>query len=259
MGYFEAALVNFNCAIDLNPHYAWAIAHRGETYRQMKRYEKALADFSRSLTLKPGHAWTLAHRGASHYKLKYYQDALADINQAIKLQPDYPWALVYRINLYIIMERYEEALIDFDRAIALDETIIPHWPGERGLLLSYLGRYSEAISSCEQGLQQNPKDYITLYTLAVIKTHLHGLVAAQVKIKTTRNILQAVAKQSRNAGVIYRLGGLAALEGDTEQALNHLQQAIALDNEPLELARRDLAWLNLRDYPRFQSLTYEGG
>ncbi len=78
MGYLEAALANFNCAIDLNPNYAWAIAHRGETYRQMKRYEKALVDFSRSLTLKPGHAWTLAHRGASHYKLKYYQHALAE-------------------------------------------------------------------------------------------------------------------------------------------------------------------------------------
>jgi tetratricopeptide (TPR) repeat protein len=259
MGYFEAALANFNCAIVLNPNYAWAIAHRGETYRQMKRYEKALADFSRSLTLKPGHAWTFAHRGASHYKLKYYHDALTDINQAIKLQPNYPWALVYRVNLHIRMERYEAALVDFDRAIALDETIIPHCPGERGLLLGYLGRYSEAISGCEQGLQQNPKDYITLYTFAVIKAYLQGLTAAQVEIKTTRNILQAVAKQSRHAGVIYRLGGLAALEGDREQALNYLQQAILLDNEPLELARRDLAWLNLRDYPRFQSLIYEGG
>ncbi len=157
------------------------------------------------------------------------------------------------------MERYEEALIDFDRAIALDEAIIPDWPGERGLLLSYLGRYSEAISGCEQGLQQNPEDYITLYTLAVLKAQLQGLVAAQLEIKTTQNILKAVAKQSRDAGVIYRLGGLAALEGDIEQALNYLQQAIVLDNEPLELARRDLAWLNLRDYPRFQSLIYEGG
>jgi tetratricopeptide (TPR) repeat protein len=114
----------------LEPNYAWAIAHRGETYRLMKRYEQAIADFSPSLALNPKHAWTLAHRGSCYYQLKQYRNALVDINQAIDLQPDYPWALVYRINLYIRMERYEEALVDFDRAIALDDTIIAHWPGE---------------------------------------------------------------------------------------------------------------------------------
>jgi tetratricopeptide (TPR) repeat protein len=258
-GHFEAALADFDRAIELNPNYAWALAHRGETYRLMERYEEALAEFSRSLALKPNSAWTFAHRGASHYKLKHYQDALADINQAIKLQPDYPWALVYRINLYIRMERNEEALVDFDRAIALDDTIIPHWPGERGLLLSYLGRYAEVISCCKQGLNQNPNDYITLYTLAVVKARFKGLVAAQAEIETTRNTLQAVNEQSQRAGVVYRLGGLAALEGDWDWALNCLQEAIWLENEPLELARRDVAWLELREHPRFQSLIKEEG
>jgi hypothetical protein len=53
---------------------------------------------------------------------------------------------------------------------------------------------------------------------------------------------------------LYRLGGLAALEGDRNQALSYLTDAILLENEPMELARRDLAWLDLRDDPRFVSL-----
>lgn len=259
MGHFEAALDDFNRVIELEPDYNWAIAHRGETYRLMKRYEQAIADFSRSLALKPKHAWTLAHRGASYYQLKQYRNALVDINQAIDLQPDYPWALVYRINLYIRMERYEEALVDFDRAIALDNTIISHWPGERGLLLSYMGRYAEVVSCCEQGLKDNSNDYITLYTLAVVKARFKGIAAAQAEIETTRNALQAVNEQSKRAGVVYRLGGLAALEGDWDWALNCLQEAILLDNEPLELARRDIAWLELREHPRFQSLINQEG
>jgi len=256
-GHFEAALDDFNRSIELEPNNAWAIAHRGEIYRLMARYEQAIADFSPSLAFNPKYVWTLAHRGASYYQLKQYRNALVDINQAIDLQPDYPWALVYRINLYIRMERYEEALVDFDRAIALDNTIISHWPGERGLLLSYMGRYAEVISCYEQGLKDNSNDHITLYTLAVIKARLKGLAAAQAEIETTRNTLQAIKEQSKRAGVLYRLGGLAALEGNWDRALNCLQEAILLDNEPLELARRDIAWLELREHPRFQSLINE--
>jgi tetratricopeptide (TPR) repeat protein len=90
------------------------------------------------------------------------------------------------------MGRYEEALVGFDRAIALDNTIIPSWPGERGLLLSYMGRYDEVIAVCDRGLKDNPHDYITLYTLAAVKARLKGMVAAQADIETTRNVLQAV-------------------------------------------------------------------
>jgi len=251
-GDFEAALNDFNRVIELEPDYAWAIAHRGDTYRLMERYEQAIADFDRSLALKPKQVWTLAHRGASYYHFKQYSNALIDINQALNLQPDYPWAIVYQINLYAIMGRYEEALVGFDRAIALDSTIIPSWPGERGLLLSYMGRYDEVIAVCEQGLKDHPDDYITLYTLAVVKARFKGMAAAQADIETTRNVLQAVNEPSKRAGVVYRLGGLAALEGDRDFALNCLQEAISLDNEPLELARRDVAWLELREDPRFR-------
>lgn len=257
-GNFAAALNDFNRSIELQPDYAWAIAHRGDTYRLMKHYEQAIADFDRSLALKPKQAWTLAHRGASYYESKQYSNALADFNQALDLQPDYPWAIVYQINIYVRMERFEEALVGFDRAIALDNTIIPSWPGERGLLLSYMGRYDEVIAVCEQGLKDNPDDYITLYTLAAVKARFKGMAAAQADIETTRNVLQAVNEPSKRAGVVYRLGGLAALEGDRDLALNCLEEAISLDNEPLELARRDVAWLELREDPRFRSLINDG-
>ena len=154
-------------------------------------------------------------------------------------------------------KRYPEALVDCDRAIALDRTIVPNWPGERGLLLSYLGRYAEVISCCEQGLQENPNDYVTLYTLAVVKARWKGLNEAKVEIDKTRATLQAVVNKSTPAAALYRLGGLAALEGDRNQALSYFTEAILLENEPLELARRDLAWLDLRDDPRFVSLIAE--
>ncbi|MEH1814232.1 MAG: tetratricopeptide repeat protein [Nostoc sp.] len=256
MGDFEAALAYFNRAVELNFNYAWAIAHRGEIYHQMKRYEEARTDFSRAIDLNPNYTWAIAHRGVT-YRFRgkpYYDKALADLTRAIELNPDYAWAIAYRCQIYGLMNSYENALVDFDQAIALDKTIIPNWPGERGLLLSYLGRYAEVIECCKQGLQDNPDDYITLYTLAVIETRRKGLAEAKTTIDKTRAALQATIKTKACAGILYRLGGLAALEGNFEQALSFLQEAILLDNEPLELARRDLAWLDLCDHSDFQVL-----
>ena len=87
-------------------------------------------------------------------------------------------------------------------------------------MLSYLRRYSEAIECCEQGLKQSPDDFVTLYTLAVVKTRQKGLSKAQADIDKTRIATQAMHNSEERALALYRLGGLAALENDREKALN---------------------------------------
>ncbi len=49
MGKFEDALADLSRAIELDDKDAWAIANRGETYRQMGKFEDALADLSRAI------------------------------------------------------------------------------------------------------------------------------------------------------------------------------------------------------------------
>ena len=251
---YEEALIKFSQSIEIKPDYAWAIAHRGEVYRQMKCYEKALVDFDRAISLKPDGVWTIAHRGATYFDLKDYPAALSDLDRAIALEKDYAWALIYRANIYVAMKEYETALWDLDRAIAADNRIIPSWQGERGLLLSYMYRYAEAIECCKLGLKENPDDYIAGYTLAVAKARWKGLAEAQSEIAMTRKALEiAVGRDSNKGGILYRLGGLAAVEGEEKRALTFLQQAVMLDEEARELARHDLAWRDWRDRPQFAS------
>lgn len=213
---YPEALADFNRAIDLKPDYAWAMAHRGETYRLLRCYQEALTDFNCTLELRPDQAWALAHRGVIYELMGCYQEALTDFDRAIELEPDYVWSLVHRGNTYIMMRYYEEALTDLDQAIALDKTIISPWPGERGLLLNFMGRYEETIAGCEQGLRENPADHIAMYSLVVAKVRWKGLTNAQAKIAETRTLLQTVLQRAVNivvrAGTLYRLGGLAALE-----------------------------------------------
>lgn len=252
--HYEEALADFNLAIELNPDYTWGLAHRGETYRLMNRYFEALADFNRAIKLDPDYTWALTHRGETYRLMNRYSEALADFKRAIELNPNYAWVYACRCLTYEQMKRYEEALVDFDRTVALDKSIFSYWRSDRGLLLSFCGRYAEAIEYCEKELRDSREDQLILYSLAVAKACWQGLAEAQAQIDKARTTLQSMAKMDARGDVIYRLGGLAALEGKADQALQYLQQAILLRRGPFETARHDPAWLELRADPRFQSL-----
>jgi tetratricopeptide (TPR) repeat protein len=256
-GRYPEALAAFDRAIALEPGYAWALAHRGETYRLAGRYSAALADFNRALELRPAHVWTLAHRGAVYRVMRRSEEAVADLSRSLELKPGYAWALIFRADAYMLRGRYEEALTDFDQAIALDQNIMQHWQGERGMLLNALGHYSETITCCERALQEKPKDHIALYSLVVATAHWQGVAPAQAKIDEAQAVLKVVPRSSFYAGAIYRLGGLAALQDQSDQALTYLATAIRLDDEPADMARHDPAWFNLRADPRFQTLIAE--
>ncbi len=257
--HYKEALTHFNQAIAQNSTYAWAIAHRGEVYRLIKCYPQALVDFNQSLELKPDYVWALAHRGVTYRCMgkHYYQKALADFSRAIDLNPNYAWAIAYRARLYDLLRRYEEALVDFDRAIVLDQTVFDNWLSERGSLLSYVGQYAEAINSCQLALQADPNNHFALYNIAIFQARWRGLAEASLDVEKARTLLLTLQDTQERGMVLYRLGGLAAIEGQPEIALNYLREAISLDQEAIEFARHDVAWLEMRKSPKFLRLIAE--
>ena len=262
---YQQTLVDLNQAIEKNPKNTWALAHRGEAYRIMECYEEALADFNRAIELDNNYVWALAHRGATYRFMgeTYYRLALADFNRAIELKPDYLWAIAYRCRLYTLMKRYDKALTDFDRAIALDKTIfVKNWRIERGLLLNYGSKYNEAISCCQQRLQEDPRDSTAWYCIAVAKARCQGLVAAKSEIERSRTVLLSMWDTGDRGDLLYRLSGLAALEDNWEQAWQYLREAIPLNDEAVELVDGDPAWSDWRNEPQTRKLlaskTFEG-
>ncbi|MCL1472345.1 tetratricopeptide repeat protein [Argonema antarcticum] len=275
-----------------NPTNAKGFAQRGETYRQMKRYTEALADFNRSIGLSPNYAWAYAHRGVVYRRLLRYEEAVADFNRAIELKPDYAWAYAYRGVMCSIANRYAEAVVEFDRAIALDETIVSYWGNERGFPLTRLGRYAEAMKCYKQTLTARPNDPLAVYCIAVNQTLWQGLEKAQAEIHQARTVLQSMVDAEETGFLsnsdnpqetgflsnsdetanpksqipnpkwyggsdiaLYGLGGLAALSGDFDKALNYLQAAISFEYDlNVEMVRNDPAWFNLHSDSRFKVL-----
>jgi tetratricopeptide (TPR) repeat protein len=257
MGRYDEALADLDRAIALNPDYGWALARRGETWRLMERYDEALVDFDRAIALKPAYAWALAHRGETHRLMGCYDEALDDLNRAIALNPAYAWAFACRCLLHEQWRRYEQALQDLDRTVALDETIFSAWRSDRGLLLSFCGRYAQAIAWCEGELREQPENALLLYALAVTQARWRGLAEARSHIARARQALRTMVEVDVSGAIFYRLGGLAALEGQSDRALRYLRQATHLRGGRFETACHDLAWLNLRSDPRFQALIPE--
>ncbi|MCT7957065.1 tetratricopeptide repeat protein [Laspinema palackyanum] len=252
-GQYDEAIAYFTKAIALNSEYAWAIAHRGETYCLMKRYSEALVDFNRAVELNPT-AWNYAHRGAVYRKLYRYDEALGDFNQAIALEPNYAWAIAYRCLIYELTYRYAEGLQEFDRAIALEPSLYPTWRSKRGLMFYYQGKYAEAIACCEEALEQDPHDYQALYCQAVAKAAWKGLIKAGNEIETAKIALRNRVNSPACGIVLYRLAALAALEGEKDLAFSHLEQAIPLEEEAIELVHHDPVWHDLGENSCFQAL-----
>ena len=153
---YPEALQDFDCAIELDPKYDWAIARRGQTYHRMKRYPEALQDFDRAIQLYPKDDWAIAHRARTYYRMKCYTEALQDFDRAIELNPKYDWAIALRGETYRLMKRYPEALQDFDRAIELNPKY--DWAiAVRGETYRLMKRYPEALEDFDRAIELNPK------------------------------------------------------------------------------------------------------
>jgi tetratricopeptide (TPR) repeat protein len=87
----QQALTDFNRAIELDPTYDWAIAHRGETYRQSERYEDALADLNRAITLDTSEAEYFVLRGKVNHDTGLATKAAADFLRASQLGAKLQW------------------------------------------------------------------------------------------------------------------------------------------------------------------------
>jgi tetratricopeptide (TPR) repeat protein len=117
---FDAALADFEAAIDLAPDMIVYVGERGETLRRMGRPAEAVADLDRLVAAEPDNDWAYACRGGVFQALDRLDESLADLDKAIELRPTYTWALGARAETLRRLERFPQALADLDRAIERD-------------------------------------------------------------------------------------------------------------------------------------------
>lgn len=252
---YHRATANFDQAASLEPTDAEAYSYRARTFFELGKYEQTIVELNQAIGLNSNVASYYNGRCRAYLALNQFRQALEDNDHFLTLEPNSAEAYTQRGNIYRAQGAYEDALASFNHAIALDATLASGQATIRGLTFSYLGQYFHAIECYKVVLKDSPNHYIPLYNIAVALACWKGLAQAQLEIEAARKaLLTALDTSDNRSSALYGLGGLNALEGQLEQALDCLEQSISLEKEVVDWARHDIAWRDLRTDPRFQSL-----
>jgi len=210
-GQFHDALAGVNKSLSLNPYDPEVLEGRAQIYMQMKKFHEALQDCDDAISLAPKSVMVYLIRSQIYIHLQQFPNAMADCNTALKLNPNKGLTYGFRGSLYLREAAYEQALADFDSAlsIGLDATVEEvNAYTERAAVLLELGRFDEAIKSCDKALNRHPEFPLALYNKAAAFALLgNSDTAMELLKKATLNGLQnyLTAEIIRNDSVFVSL------------------------------------------------------
>lgn len=88
MGEYDAAIADYNKAVELNPKEPDIYFSRGLAHFNKQSYTPAIADFDKVIELDPKEAMAYFKRGNALERLGSFEKALADYQKAVELDPD---------------------------------------------------------------------------------------------------------------------------------------------------------------------------
>jgi non-specific serine/threonine protein kinase len=210
---------------------------RGRSYTRRENIDYALQMFEQAIQLDQNFA--LAYAGIANlcgliYEIreqhvKWIERGLAAADRATALAPDQPEVLVARARICYAQKKYDESALLAQRAIERKSDCEGSW-NILGRALFASGRYQDAAALAEQAIEANGDDYNTYipYSRAVERLgkkkeaeHLRELT-----VKVLRQQLELVPEDVRAR--ILLATNLACAVGDKEEAMRHLQTAVAL-------------------------------
>ncbi|GAB4193127.1 MAG: tetratricopeptide repeat protein [Roseiflexaceae bacterium] len=254
---FNKALEDLSYALEIDKFDSGAYFERGKVYEKINDLESAIKDYNQAVKLNPGNKHYIFVRAQAHLQLHQYDEAIVDLTNIISERENFVLAISLRGIALQWKGKYYEALRDFEIASNIDREFAKENQVNIALIYSYLGRFQESFDIYQSIIREdgdNINNVDTKYNIAVVVARWKGVENAMVYIDSATNALKKIENAQQDAISLYGLGGLEALRGNKEQALDYLRRSIELSNEPVAWARHDIAWSQLREDPLFQYL-----
>src|ERR1700736_6109962 len=118
-GRCQDALVAYERAIQLDPHFADAYDGKGDALCCLNRYQEAILAYERAIQLHPSYAHAYEGKGNALYDLKRYQEALEAYERSIQLDSSSAVAFSGKGDALYYLKRYQDALLAYERALQL--------------------------------------------------------------------------------------------------------------------------------------------
>ena len=119
LGQYDAAIADFDNAIQLKPNYIAAYFDRGLAKANIGEYAATIVDYDKVIQLKPDYAEAYYYRGLAKAGIGERAAAIVDYDKVIQLKPDYAEAYYYRGLAKAGIGERAAAIVDYDKVIQL--------------------------------------------------------------------------------------------------------------------------------------------
>lgn len=153
--HLDLAISDFDKAIDLNPQFAGAYSNRGAAYAAKGLLDRGISDCDTALRINPHSPQLYFIRGRIQAQKASYHKAISDFNKGIEINPKNAKIYLFRGRVFGLIGDEEKALLDFKIAIELSPNDEEAY-FQRGKLLSQKGLLDQALLEYNKAIDINP-------------------------------------------------------------------------------------------------------
>ncbi len=240
---YEAAIHNYNQALQFNPNDADIYYKRGLARYYLVDDEQAIEDYNQAIKINPKYPKAYNKLGLARYGLGDYEQAIEDYTQAIRINPYDAVAYRNRADVRFHIGDNLLAIEDYTQAIKIN----PHYANtddnrvsevstqsveisfhddvaykNRGNTVSDLGDYEKAIEDYTKAIKINPDDADAYYNRGNARLDLGDRAGA------IEDYTQAIKININYADAYYNRGNARYYLGDKLLAIEDFQKAADL-------------------------------
>jgi len=218
---FDAAMIQYQKALEINPNYAEAYNNVGIILTQKGQVQKARVQYYRALAIDPNFAAARYNLGANLDHKGEVDSAIDQYEKAVELDPNVakdPYDLGI---IFANKGQLDAAIAQFQMALEID----PTWVEVRynlGLALEQKGQMDEAIAQYQNALAINPNYADARNNLGTAFLQRGRTDEAMAQYEKALEINPNIAEARNN------LGWILLQKGKVEEAIVQFQDAVRL-------------------------------
>ena len=267
----QAALADFDRAIEIRPNDAFAYSLRGSfRYNTLHDLDRAFDDWTRAYQLDPSedrphdYVHALVDRGDRFVSQSKYDRAIADYSEALPLEDVYMVGNIRfkRARAYRLSRQFARAIAELDDLVRGNPKLVDPVL-ERGLTQLSAGQDAAAVVDLSRALELQPKNATALFARGVARQGLREWEVAEVDFRAAKALDARVSTALMSEGIfaifrpespfngIVESGRRRLADRDYKAAAVDFTSALSLDAKSVAvLVLRSDAYVGLSDYVR---------